>query len=390
MVETSSAEPAVNAAQSRPPSPEERAPQPAAKICRSLSLMQAPRRRPRAVLQRLVDYVPADAEWVGPNSPVAHLCERTAALLGKEAALFLPTGKMAQQISLRIHAERSNRTSVACHPACHLLHYEMQGFAVVHGLRMHAIGDANRLLATSDIEGVAEPLAAVVFELPQRDIGGQLPGWDDLVEQATRTAELGAARHLDGARIWEAQPGYDRGLDEIAGLFDTVYVSLYKLLEAPRGALLVGDRDFIRQAFVWALRLGGDSAGNWPNAAIALMGLDEILPRVKDYHAHAIAIAAALGARDIDVVPSPPQTPLFHVHLPVSMEAAMAAHQELLSTTDTVLFQRLMSSPKPTESRLEISVMEHVMDFEADELAELLAEIVARARIIDAARKEEL
>ena len=75
-------------------------------------------------------------------------------------------------------------------------------------------------------------MAAVVWELPQRDLGGLLPEWDDLTEQIAAARATGAATHLDGARIWEAQTYYGRPFDEIASLFDTVYVSLYKACRA--------------------------------------------------------------------------------------------------------------------------------------------------------------
>ena len=75
---------------------------------------------------------------------------------------------------------------------------------------------------------MAEPPAALVIELPQRDLGGQLPSWDELRTQTGWARDRGAAAHLDGARLWEAAAGYDRSPAEIAALFDTTYVSFYK------------------------------------------------------------------------------------------------------------------------------------------------------------------
>jgi threonine aldolase len=80
------------------------------------------------------------------------------------------------------------------------------------------------------------------LELPQREIGGLLPEWDDLVAQAAWTRERGIALHLDGARLWEAAPFYERSYAEIAGLFDSVYVSFYKGLGALAGPRLRATR----------------------------------------------------------------------------------------------------------------------------------------------------
>src|SRR5262249_35988329 len=162
-----------------------------------------------------------------------------------------PTGAMAQQVALRIHAETRSRAGVAFHPQCHMEANEQHGYAVVHGLRAHLLGDRHRLVTPADLDAVGEPLAALLLELPQRDIGGQLPVWEDLVAVIDRARARDAAVHMDGARLWEAQPFYDRPHAEIAALFDSAYVSLYKGLEGVRGAVLAGDEQFIAAAQVW-------------------------------------------------------------------------------------------------------------------------------------------
>jgi threonine aldolase len=91
--------------------------------------------------------------------------------------------------------------------------------------------------------------------------------------------ESGAAAHLDGARIFEAQTYYQRPLDEIAGLFDSVYVSLYKSIQGVRGAVLAGDEAFLAEAGVWRQRLGGGIRDAWPLALAAEAGLDDLMKR---------------------------------------------------------------------------------------------------------------
>ncbi len=95
-------------------------PEPGGRIRRSLALHAPLRRRPHEVLRRLIDYLPPDTPADGPTGPVAVLERRIAGLLGTPAALFFPTGAMAQQVALRIHAERTGRPAFAAHPATHL------------------------------------------------------------------------------------------------------------------------------------------------------------------------------------------------------------------------------------------------------------------------------
>src|SRR4051794_16898536 len=328
----------------------------------------------------MLDHLPPDTPADGADGPVALLERRIAELLGKPAALFFPTGTMAQQVALRVHAERRGRFAFAAHPQCHLAVWEQQGHAVVHGLRFQPVGDRNRLLAADDLDAVGERLAALVLELPQRDIGGQLPDWDALRAQIGWARERGAAAHLDGARLWEAQPFYDRPHAEIAGLFDSAYVSLYKGLQGARGAVLAGDDAFLAEAAVWRQRLGGKLPDAWPLTAAALVGLDELVPRMATFRDHAVAIAAAINADGVArTVPQVPLTPLFHVHLPGAPDTVDGAHAELLAATGTQLYGYLRTAPDPDRCSFEITVGENALGFAPDEVVALLRDLVTRS-----------
>lgn len=187
----------------------------------------------------------------GEGGVVAELEAEVAQMLGKPAALFLPSGTMAQQIALRVHADARQRRTVAFHPTCHLELHEGGAYHRLHALVGRPIGDARRLLTLADFDDVHETLAAVVWELPQREIGGRLPPWEDLVAQVEWARSRGAATHLDGARLWECTAYYRRSLADIAGLFDTVYVSFYKALGALSGCCLVGPTDVLDEAREW-------------------------------------------------------------------------------------------------------------------------------------------
>jgi threonine aldolase len=350
------------------------------RVLRSLFLHAPIRRRPRVVLQRLLELVDADTPPDGPDGPVAVLERRIAGLLGKEAALFFPTGTMAQQVALRVHAERSGRRAFAAHPYNHLDQWEKQGYNAVHGLRYHRTPDPHALMTAADLAAIGEPLAAVLWELPQRDLGGLLPEWDDLVEQVAVARSGGAAAHLDGARLWEAQTYYRRPFEEIAGVFDTVYVSLYKSLQGTRGAILAGDAITVAAAGVWRTRLGGAIPDAWPLALTALAGLDTIPPRMPAFRDHALAIAAAINADGLArTCPEPPQTPLFHVHLPAPKQAVERAGAAMLAEQGVQVFPRVRSLPDPRQCAFEISVGENAMEFTPDEVAGLIRELLARA-----------
>jgi threonine aldolase len=272
--------------------------------------------------------LPADdltSDEYGEGGAVVVLETEVRELLGKPAAVFMPSGTMAQQIALRIHADRRGRRVVAFHPTCHLELHEDKAYQRMHALVGRPVGDGRELLTLTDLETVREPLAAVVIELPQREIGGRLPAWDDLVAQVAYVREHGAAVHLDGARLWESGPFYRRALSEVAGLFDSVYVSFYKGLGGLAGSMLLGDDDVVAEARAWRSRHGGTLYQLWPYAAAGLAGLRLRLPKMGAYVAHAQAIAAVLsGVEGVQVVPDPPQTPMMHLHLRTTTAAVTA------------------------------------------------------------------
>ena len=241
--------------------------------------------------------IPADTvtDRYGSGGVVADLEMEVGGLLGKPAAVFLPSGTMAQQSVLRVHADRRQRKTVVFHPMCHLDRHEGEAYQRLHGLTGRPAGELDRLMAIDDLTAIAEPPAALLIELPQRDLGGQQPDWEELQAQAAWARDRGAAVHLDGARLWESAAGYDRPLAEIAALFDTVYVSFYKGIGALPGCCVAGPEDIIAEVREWRQRMGGTLFGLWPNAASALSCLRRRLPLMPDYLSHARAIAAALG-----------------------------------------------------------------------------------------------
>ncbi len=298
-----------------------------------------------------------DADVYGKGGLIEDFECEIAGLLGAEAALFLPTGTMAQQIALRIWAEWKCCETVAFHPMCHVETKEEKGYQRLHGLHARLVGDARRLMTLADLQTVAEPVAALLIELPQRDLGGMLPTWEELQAQTAWARERGAAVHLDGARLWESAPYYGRSYAEIAGLFDSVYVSFYKGIGAMAGSALAGSAAFIAEARVWQVRHGGRIIHLFPYVLSARTNLRQRLDRFPHYHARAIAIAAALRTiPGIVVKPDPPQTHMMHVYLHGDPERLEAAALAIAREEHVALFRSLRPTDLPDWTMFELSI----------------------------------
>ena len=326
----------------------------------------------------LLAEIPSDLgiDRYGAGGAVQALEAEMRDVLGKPAVVFMPSGTMAQQIAIRIHADKRGARAFAFHPTAHLELHEDKAYQHVHGLVGVPIGDALRLLTLEDLSAIHEPLAAVLFELPQREIGGQLPQWEDLELQVASVRARGAAVHLDGARLWECTPHYRKSPAAIAALFDTVYVSLYKGLGGLAGCCLAGEVDVIDQARVWRTRHGGRLFAMWPYAASGLAALRKRLPLMPAYYEHARAIADALrGNAKIEIVPDPPQTPMMHLHIRVDEAAFLNAALRLATEQGIFTWSGTSPGATPAIRVVELTVGDATLTFSASEVAEILAQL---------------
>jgi threonine aldolase len=323
----------------------------------------------------LLGTIPLDTETdrYGEGGAVTELESEIMLVLGKPAAVFLPSGTMAQQSVLRVHADRRQRRVIVFHPACHIDTHEGRGYERLHQLTGRPAGELDRLVTLADLEQVAEPVGALVIELPQRDLGGQQPEWAALQAQAGWARERGAAVHLDGARLWESAAGYGKRPADIAGLFDTVYVSFYKGLGALPGCCVAGPEDIVAEVREWRRRMGGTLFGLWPNAASALSCLARRLPMMPRYLSHTRAIADAL--RDlpgVTIVPDPPQTPMLHLLLRTTAEDFGAAARRLAAEQGVWTWPAAMSTPDPGTQRVELAVGDATLALRPGEVREFI------------------
>jgi threonine aldolase len=334
-------------------------------------------------LATLLATIPDDTEldYYGMGGAVSALESEVAALLGTQAALFVPTGTMAQQAVLRVHAERRGRQAVAFHPTCHLDGWaEERGYQSLHSLFGIPVGAHEAPLRLDALESVHQPLAALLLELPQRALGGTLPTWDELRSQVTWARSQGAAVHLDGARLWEASAYYAsahrKSIRDVVALFDSVYVSFYKGLGGLGGCCVAADRDVIDELSVWRTRHGGRVFMMWPYAASARTVIASRLPRMPAYLRHARAIAKAVaGVPGAEVLPDPPQCPMMHVRIDGTSVELRARAIAIAKREGVWTFARPFVSEGPRRQRFELSVGEATLALRATEVAALLAEL---------------
>jgi threonine aldolase len=327
----------------------------------------------------LIAAIPTDlgVDRYGKGGAVEAIEARICELLGKPAAVFMMSGTMAQQIAIRIYADRAGVRTFGFHPTCHLELHEDKAYQRLHSLIGLPTGGERSLLTLDDLASMTEPLAAFLFELPQREIGGRLPDWPDLEEQVAHVRARGVAVHLDGARLWECTPYYNKTPAEIAGLFDSVYVSFYKGLGALAGCCLAGEADVIAQARAWRTRHGGTLFGMWPNAASAMTALDTRLPLFPRYYQHALAVAGALkGVEQVEVVPDPPQTPMMHLHLRVAEEQFLTNARRIAEDKGIFTWPRSYATDTPSIRRVELTVGDATMTFPPEEIAKIVEDLV--------------
>ncbi|MET8861095.1 beta-eliminating lyase-related protein, partial [Streptomyces sp. NPDC004579] len=316
---------------------------------------------------------------------VETLEERVAELLGTEAAVFFPTGTMAQQVVLRCWAGRTGNPTVALHGLSHPEVHERQAFNQVSGLRPVRLTNEPRLPTAEEVRDFPEPFGALLLELPLRDAGFVLPTWEELTEVVEAARERDAVVHIDGARLWECTPHFGRPLAEIAGLADSVYVSFYKSLGGFGGAAVAGPKTLVDEAKTWRHRYGGMIIHQFPTVLSALVGLERELPRLPEYVAHARVVAGALregfteaGVPWVRVHPEEPHTHQFQVWLPYDPDALGDAALRQVEQTRTGLFAQGWNRGGPGLAYTEVTVAEPGLEWTADDVKAAVRAFVER------------
>jgi threonine aldolase len=269
---------------------------------------------PAQTAQRLLGRVqaggkPRDSYLAG--GAVAELEARFARLLGKEDCAFLPTGTLANHLAVRVLAGDASRVIVQ-HES-HLYRDESDATQLLSGLNLVPLAQGRACPTLAEIKAAVDeaengpyPLrvGAISLESPVRRAKGEMIDLALAREISAYAKAKGIKLHLDGARLLLAPPGYD--IAGTAALFDTVYVSLYKYLDAPFGAVLAGSKADVAKIRDLRHRFGGTVYQAWPCAVLALAALDDFDARHRAAFAAADQLFATLKAQGLATVKPAP------------------------------------------------------------------------------------
>jgi threonine aldolase len=343
--------------------------------CTNILQGHGPRRSMKDILQTLADALEGNEylDNYGSGTDLANFESEIAELFGKEAAVFMPSGTMAQQIALRIWCERRSHFTVAMHPTAHPEIAEQLGYQFLHHIQRLPFGApefvGTRLLTVKDFEGLGQKPGVILLELPYRPLGGQLPKWDELLAINAWAREREIPLHMDGARIWQCRPFYQKDYRQIADLFDSVYVSFYKDLGGLCGAMLMGPTSFVKEARLWQIRHGGRLKTMGPFWVSAKLGLKQVLPQIDTWVEKAREVASILSSFEgLSTNPDPPHVNFFQLYVQGDPEVLTSKHMELAKETGTFLFHGLGPTNVPGLAVTEIQCAENSMAFDLGEL----------------------
>ncbi|WP_270889127.1 threonine aldolase family protein [Pedococcus sp. 5OH_020] len=281
--------------------------------------------KPTQEMRAAMAAAPVGDDVFGEDPTVRELEARVAALLGHEAALFTPTGSMANQLGLRLHVKPGEE--LIADSLAHVLRAELGAAAVLSGISSRSWVAHRGLLDASQPLGLMTPSGGayqvntrlVVVENTHNFGGGTVQPLEEMRALWEGTRGRGVSLHLDGARLWNAHVATGIALSEYGRLFDTVSVCLSKGLGAPIGSVLAGSADHMAEARVWRKRFGGGMRQVGILAAAGLHALDHHVERLAEDHARAHRFAAAAAqAAPGSVDPETVQTNIVILHVAVA------------------------------------------------------------------------
>ena len=260
--------------------------------------------KPTAAMRRAMAEAEVGDDVYGEDPTVNRLQERASELFEKEAALFVPTGSMGNQIAVKLHTRPG--TEVVIEERGHIYNYEMAAMSAVSGALARPVrsADGTGILRWEEIEPAAHgsdaayyvaPTALVCLENSHNLAGGTVYTRARTEEICDRAHSAGLPVHLDGARLFNAAVATGETVAALARPADSVMFCLSKGLGAPVGSVLLGTRGFIEEARRWRKLLGGGMRQAGVLAAAALVALDETPPRLAEDHANARRLAEGVA-----------------------------------------------------------------------------------------------
>ncbi len=273
--------------------------------------------KPTAQMRRAMAQAEVGDDVYGEDPTVNLLQQRAAEIFGKEAALFVPTGSMGNQIAVKLHTKPGDE--VVIEERGHIFNWEMGTSAVVAGVMIRSVRAANDdgMLTWAEIKSAihvnlsyyACPTGLICLENTHNFGGGSLMRAADCTEICDNAHALDLPVHLDGARIFNAATALGESVAELTKSVDSVQFCLSKGLGAPVGSMLVGKKDFIEEARVWRKRFGGGMRQVGVLAAAGLIALTETPKILHVDHENAKRLAeGAANLKGVSIDPERVQT----------------------------------------------------------------------------------
>ena len=293
------------------------APPPLSDASLRVNLYSDTQTRPTRAMREAMMAAECGDEQHGADPTVNQLCERVAALLGKEAAMFLPSGTMCNEVALLTHCKPGDE--VLAHGTAHILTAEGGAPGALVGVQVTGVpGERGQFTAEAlraairPVSRYSPPQTLVCAEQTANLGGGTVWPQAELDRVADLAHELGMATHMDGARLMNAVVAAGIPAARMAAGWDTVWLDFTKGLGAPLGAVLAGSSAFIDAAWRWKQRLGGALRQAGLCAAGCLYALDHHVERLTEDHANARRLAE--GLEDVSGLRvTPPETNLVYI-----------------------------------------------------------------------------
>ena len=256
--------------------------------------------RPSPAMKEAMMAADVGDEQAGSDPTVWELCDRTAALLGKEAAMFLPSGTMCNQVAIATHCRPGDE--ILAHEDAHIQSSEAGGPGAISGVMIRGLAGARGIFSGDTLRAAIRPVSRysppqTLVEVEQTANKGGGACWPvaELKAVAEVAHQHGMQVHMDGARVMNAAVALGEAASDVAADCDTVWLDFTKGLGAPLGAVLAGSRAFIGEAWRWKQRLGGAMRQGGMNAAACIYALQHNIDRLADDHANASALARGVG-----------------------------------------------------------------------------------------------
>jgi threonine aldolase len=277
-----------------PPPPDPRAPPVL------INLLSDTQTRPTPAMREAMARAEVGDEQIGDDPSVNLLCERVADLLGKQAAVFLPSGTMCNVAATLVHCRPGDE--ILAHETAHIIAREGGAHAALGGFQIMALPGADGRFSPDTLRSALHPRSR--YQPPQTVVsveqtanigGGTIWKKADLDEVAKIAKSNGLATHMDGARLLNASVATGISARDMAMGWDSAWLDFSKGLGAPIGAVIAGSSDFIDEVWRWKQRLGGSMRQAGICAAACVHALDHHVDRLAEDHANARALARGLA-----------------------------------------------------------------------------------------------